>query len=81
MQIIVYIISIVREIAMATKGKIRDMLKIIRNDGWFQVRSNRGDHRQFRHPTKAGKVTVDGKESDDVAPKLWNSMLSQAGLR
>lgn len=66
---------------MATKGKVRDMLKALRDDGWRQIKSNSGDHRQFTHPIKPGKVTVDGKSSDDVLPKTWDSMLKQAGLK
>ncbi len=66
---------------MATKGKVRDMLKILREDGWIEVKSSRGDHRSFKHPAKSGKVTVDGKPGDDVKMDRWYSMLRQAGLR
>jgi predicted RNA binding protein YcfA (HicA-like mRNA interferase family) len=66
---------------MATKGKVRDILDIIRKDGWIQIKSNNGDHRQFKHPIKAGKVTVDGKSGDDVTAKRWKQMLIQADLR
>ncbi len=65
---------------MATKGKVRDILDIIRKDGWVRIKSNTGDHRQFKHPVKTGKV-VDGKPGDDVTAKLWNQMLMQAGLK
>ncbi len=65
---------------MATKGTIRDMIEILRKDGWIQV-TQRGSHRQFKHPSKPGKVTVDGKESIAVDVWLWNSMLRQAGLK
>lgn len=65
---------------MATKGTVREMLELLRQDGWVQIKSNSGDHRQLRHPTKAGKVTVDGKPAKDVPPKIWSSMLRQAGL-
>jgi len=50
------------------------------NDGWAQVRQ-RGSHRQFRHPTKSGTVTVAGRESADVPPGTLNSVLKQAGLK
>ena len=40
----------------------------------------RGSHRQFRHPLKPGKVTIPGKPGDDVGPKLWASIMKQAGL-
>ncbi len=65
---------------MATKGTIRDMLEILRKDGWIQV-NQKGSHRQFKHPSKPGKVTVDGKEGISVDVWLWNSMLRQAGLK
>ena len=65
---------------MATKGKNRDMIRIIRADGWRLIKSNAGDHRQYKHPVKPGRVTVSGKLGDDVDPKRWKSMLRQAGL-
>ncbi len=65
---------------MATKGTIRDILEILRKDGWVKV-NQKGSHRQFKHPSKPGKVTVDGKEGIAVDVWLWNSMLRQAGLK
>jgi predicted RNA binding protein YcfA (HicA-like mRNA interferase family) len=35
----------------------RQAIKAIEADGWFLVRVT-GDHHQFRHPAKGGKVTV-----------------------
>lgn len=35
----------------------RDVIKLIEADGWAAVRQN-GSHRHFRHPIKAGTVTV-----------------------
>ena len=40
---------------MATKGKVRDMLEILRKDGWVMIKSNSGDHRQFKHPVNPEK--------------------------
>ena len=31
--------------------KVRDVLKLIREDGWYQV-AQVGSHRQFKHPVK-----------------------------
>ena len=59
--------------------KVRDVIRLIEGDGWHQV-SQKGSHRQFRHPTKRGKVTVPGKMSDDLKPGTLNSILKQAGL-
>jgi predicted RNA binding protein YcfA (HicA-like mRNA interferase family) len=60
--------------------KVRDVLRLLKDDGWVLV-ATRGSHRQYKHPTKAGRVTVSGSPSDDVAPGTLNSILKQAGLR
>ena len=41
----------------------------------------KGSHRQLKHPTKAGRVTVAGKPSDDLAPGTLSSILKQSGLK
>lgn len=53
---------------------------MLESDGWYLV-TIRGSHRQFKHPTKSGRVTVAGKPSDDTAPGTLNSILKQAGLK
>jgi len=60
--------------------KVRDVIRRIVEDGWFLV-ATRGSHRQYRHPTKPGRVTIAGKPSDDMAPGTFNSVLKQAGLK
>jgi predicted RNA binding protein YcfA (HicA-like mRNA interferase family) len=60
--------------------KVRDLIHAIEADGWYQVRQ-RGSHRQFKHPTKSGLVTVAGKPGHDLAPGTLNSVLRQAGLK
>lgn len=60
--------------------KVRDIVKVLENDGWFLVRT-RGSHHQFKHPTKLGLVTVPGSGNDDLAPGTLNSILKQAGLK
>ncbi|MFP4161297.1 MAG: type II toxin-antitoxin system HicA family toxin [Ectothiorhodospira sp.] len=57
-----------------------ELIKRIEADGWVQTRQ-RGSHRQFRHPTKAGTVTVSGKPNIDVPPGTLNHVLKQAGLK
>ena len=53
---------------------------MLEKDGWKLVRT-RGSHRQFRHTSKPGTVTVAGKPSLDLAPGTLNSILKQAGLK
>ncbi len=60
--------------------KVRLLVKLIEDDGWYLVRT-RGSHRQFKHLTKKGTVTVAGKLSADVRSGTLNSVLRQAGLK
>ncbi len=53
---------------------------MIEDDGWFLDRTC-GSHRQFKHPSKKGLVTVSGKPNEDLAPGTFNSVLKQAGLK
>jgi predicted RNA binding protein YcfA (HicA-like mRNA interferase family) len=60
--------------------KVRDVLKLIRDDGWYQVEQN-GSHRQFKHPVKSGRVTVAGHPSQEMAKGTFGNILKQAGLK
>ena len=60
--------------------KVRDILRLLSDDGWFLARTQ-GSHQQFKHPVKVGLVTIAGHPSDDLAPGTLNSILKQAGLK
>jgi predicted RNA binding protein YcfA (HicA-like mRNA interferase family) len=60
--------------------KVKEIIKLLEDDGWYVART-KGSHRQFKHPTKSGTVTVAGKLSVDVPPATLNSILKQAGLK
>jgi predicted RNA binding protein YcfA (HicA-like mRNA interferase family) len=69
--------------------KIRDVLKLIEGNAWRLVRQA---GKQYKHPTKPGKVTIAGHPSTagnpstarhpstDLPPKTLKSVLKQAGL-
>ena len=59
--------------------KVRDITKRLKADGWYYVKS-RGDHHQYRHLTKPGKVTVKGRPGDEISGMLLASIWRQAGL-
>lgn len=59
--------------------RVKEMIEYIESGGWYHIKT-KGDHRQFKHPTKKGKVTVPGKLSDDLALSTAQSILRQAGL-
>jgi predicted RNA binding protein YcfA (HicA-like mRNA interferase family) len=55
------------------------MIKIIEQEGSFLDRT-RGSHRQFKHSSKAGIVTIAGELGADIARDTEDSLLKQAGL-
>lgn len=60
--------------------KISEVIRLLEDDGWY-LHSTKGSHRQYKHATKPGRVTVAGKPSDDLAPGTLNSILKQAQLK
>ena len=60
--------------------KIREVIKLIEVDGWYLV-TTKGSHRQYKHPTKRGRVTIAGHPNDDLAPGTLNSIFKQAKLQ
>ena len=64
---------------MRRRLTVREVIKLIENDGWFRVRT-KGSHRQFKHPVKRGKVTVSGHPKDTVPPRTLGHILKQAQL-
>ena len=72
--------AVARRNVMLEGMKVADVLRRLHEDGWRLV-ATRGSHRQFKHATKSGRVTVPGKPSDDIAPGTLSSILKQAGLK
>ena len=64
----------------ASAVKVAEVLRLLQQDGWI-LAAQRGSHRQLKHSSKPGRVTVAGKPSDDLAPGTLNSILKQAGLK
>jgi len=58
----------------------KEIIKELLDDGWYEVKGNDGSHRQFKHPTKKGKVTV-AMHGGDIAPGTLSSIKRQAGLK
>jgi predicted RNA binding protein YcfA (HicA-like mRNA interferase family) len=60
--------------------RVRDIIKLIEADGWYIV-VTKGSHRQYKHRSKQGRVTIAGHTNDDLAPGTLNSILKQAKLK
>jgi predicted RNA binding protein YcfA (HicA-like mRNA interferase family) len=43
--------------------KSRDVIKALQKDGWYEV-NQAGSHKQLKHPTKKGRVTVPHPKRD-----------------
>ncbi|MEG3872056.1 type II toxin-antitoxin system HicA family toxin [Microcoleus sp. Z1_B5] len=59
--------------------KVREVIKMLEDDGWYLART-KGSHRQFKHPEKAGTVTVSGNLGIDMPIGTLKSVLRQAQL-
>ncbi len=57
----------------------REVLKILLADGWYEVACV-GDHHQFKHPTKNGRVTLTHPRKD-IPIKTLKSIEKQAGVK
>jgi predicted RNA binding protein YcfA (HicA-like mRNA interferase family) len=60
--------------------KVREVIRMLQDDGWVLV-VTKGSHRQFKHPTKPGRVTVSGQLGDDMPKGTLASVRRQAGLK
>lgn len=59
--------------------KVREIVKLIEGDGWYRIKA-KGGHRQYKHPTKPGRVTVPGQMNADLDGKTERTILRQARL-
>lgn len=60
--------------------KVREVVRMIEANGWRLVHQV-GSHRQYKHPTKPGRVTVAGNPGDEVKAGTLASIKRQAGLK
>jgi len=65
---------------MAKRGTmtVREVVQRLTADGWQVKRKGPGDHVQYSHPTKPGRVTVD-MGVRDVPIGTLRSIFRQAG--
>jgi predicted RNA binding protein YcfA (HicA-like mRNA interferase family) len=54
--------------------KVRDVVKVIVGDGWYLV-TTKGSHRQYKHPTKTGRVTI-AVTPATVSPRVHSTVFS-----
>ena len=57
----------------------KEIISMIEADGWYEV-NQEGSHKQFKHPTKKGRVTVNHPVKD-MNIKTLKSIERQSGLK
>lgn len=57
----------------------REVISILITDGWYEVACV-GDHHQFKHPAKPGRVTITHPRKDIPIGTL-KSIEKQAGIK
>ncbi len=60
--------------------KAKELIKMLENDGWYQVRQS-GSHRIFKHPTKDASIPVPDHGNKDLKIGTLNFILKLAGLK
>ncbi|HEY4613601.1 MAG TPA: type II toxin-antitoxin system HicA family toxin [Bacteroidota bacterium] len=60
--------------------KVSEAIKLLEKDGWYLART-KGSHRQYKHHSKPGIVTIAGKLSLDLPRGTFNSFLKQSGFK
>jgi len=61
--------------------KVREVIRLIEEHGWRFVAHKGSSHRQYKHPTLPGRVTIPGNLGDDIKPGTLASIYRQAGLK
>ncbi len=57
----------------------REVMQFLKADGWYEVACV-GDHHQFKHPTKPGRVTLTHPVKD-IPTGTLKSIEKQAGIK
>lgn len=56
----------------------RQVIQLLKKDGWYEVACD-GDHHQFKHPIKKGRVTITHPKKDIPIGTL-KSISKQSGI-
>ena len=60
--------------------KVHEVIRMLLDDGWY-LAAQKGSHRQYKHPTKKGRVTINEKPSTTLEQEILNSIWKQVGWK
>lgn len=66
---------------MSRVEEVREMIKEVEADGWSLERFRGTSHRQFKHPTKVGTVTIAGALHVELDKGTESNIRRQAGIQ
>jgi predicted RNA binding protein YcfA (HicA-like mRNA interferase family) len=58
----------------------KEVILLLRDNGWV-IKTQKGSHMQFVHPSKSGKITVAFHGKKEIPPGTLHAILKQAGLK
>lgn len=58
----------------------KELERVIMKDGWICTKQ-KGSHKQYKHPTKPGKITIPFHGHKDLNIRTANTILKYAGLK
>lgn len=59
----------------------KELIKLLRKDGWYELPRTGTSHVQLKHPAKKGKITVAQHTGTDIPKGTLSAILKQAGLK
>ena len=59
--------------------KPREVVRLLTSDGWTIKRKGPGDHVQYVHTTKTGKITIDMGVRNEFPTETLKSIFEMAG--
>lgn len=62
-------------------AKCSEVLRLLRQDGWYIERQGKGGHVILKHPTKQGWISFPNHGSKELASGTLGKILKQAGLK
>lgn len=57
----------------------KEVIKILRQHGWYEIKSNSGSHLHFKHDKLPGKITVPYHKGD-IKPGTLKSIMKYAQI-
>jgi predicted RNA binding protein YcfA (HicA-like mRNA interferase family) len=60
--------------------RAKEILRILKADGWYELPRKATGHVQLKHPSKPGRVTI-SSHSGDIGADTLSSIWSQAKIK